>query len=263
MDVFWKSFLRHCARQSVHGSLRKLEGIEAAWVHSALLINNGTYLTSPVGDENDLRDRISSALADAEPHQLPWVLYLFQPYLREAGIDESREAALVSSFGFHRMGGLRVMTGDVHRFARPAHPLPSSVEFRRVTSREDSWTALDLNTRAYGMPLEITGSVVDSGAYFRDRNREFGFVAWANDVPVSTATVIELDGWLYVAAVATDPAHRQKGYAEAVMRQALTAASATLGISRTALDASLMGAPLYEQMGYRQTGAEWGMYVLG
>ena len=44
------------------------------------------------------------------------------------------------------------------------------------------------------------------------------------------------------------------------MRHALSVAASELPLSRTALDASLMGAPLYLQMGYRHTGEMWTMY---
>jgi GNAT superfamily N-acetyltransferase len=222
-----------------------------------LLINNGTWLTAPVSNEGELRARIEVAIRDAQPHKLPWVLYLLESSLTGA-------EAVATELGLHRMGGLRVMTGDMAEFRPPVRPLPSA-EFRRVMTAKgsDAWVALDLNTRAYGMPLEITQTVVDSGAYFSDPNKDFGFIAVADGIPVSTATVIELDGWLYVAAVATDPKYRQLGYAEAVMRHALQVASAELGICRTALDASLMGAPLYEQMGYQKTGETWGMYTPG
>jgi GNAT superfamily N-acetyltransferase len=160
------------------------------------------------------------------------------------------------------MMGIQVMTGDIRTLKPPARPLPD-LEFRRIKERHDSWIAFDLNLRAYGMPVFMAESVLDTNAYFSDPKHEFGFNAFAGGVPVSTATVIELDGWLYVALVATDPNHRQKGYAEAVMRHALTAAASELKISRTALDASVMGAPLYLQMGYQFTGEAWSMYAGG
>ena len=256
--MFWTDFLLYCARQATSGSIRELDGLQAAWVNSMLLINNGTWLTAPVLGQADLRTRLDAAIRDAEPHKLPWVLYLLESNLAGMGVE-----AIAAELGLHRMGGLRVMTGDVAQFRPPVRPLPIA-DFRRVAPRsQDAWRALDLNTRAYGMPLEITQSVVDSGAYFSDVSRDFGFIALDGDKPVSTATVIELGGWLYVAAVATDPEFRQRGFAEAVMRHALQAASRELGISRTALDASLMGTPLYEQMGYQRTGESWGMYTPG
>ncbi len=259
MDLFWASFLRFTALKSNVGSTRRFDGLEAAWVHSALIINNGTYLTSPVSSEAELRARIVSACEHALPHKLPWALYLYEPYL--AGMTGEQVASVAAEFGLARLMGVQVMTGDAQRLKPPVHPLPEELQFQRIASREQSWTAFDINLRSYGMPVFMADSVLETHAYFSDPQREFGFLALSGGVPVSTATVIELDGWLYVALVATDPGHRRKGYAEAVMRHALTVAASELRLSRTALDASLMGAPLYTQMGYEQTGEAWSMYA--
>jgi GNAT superfamily N-acetyltransferase len=255
MNLFWKSFLEYTANQSTAGSIRTLDGIEAAWVNSALIINNGTYLTAPVPDEEELKRRFSAAVRDAEPYNLPWALYLYEPYAQ--GIDAETVGA---ACGLAHLMQIRVMTGDVQELKPPVRPLPD-LEFRRVSSREDGWTVFDINLRSYGMPVFMADSVLDTKAYFNNPARAFDFLALARGVPVSTASVIELDGWLYVALVATDPDHRQKGYAEAVMRHALEVAASELKISRTALDASAMGAPLYAQMGYQFTGAAWSMYA--
>lgn len=255
---FWLNFLRRCALQADQGSLRQFDGLEAAWVHSLLPINNATWLASAPESVEDLQKRCARAAADAEGRNLPWLFYLFEPELTPPMMAEAD--AIAAGHGLHLAAQLRVMLGDVAQLATPRYTLPA-VEFVRAISRDTAWKALDLNTRAYSMPLEITDSVVDSGAYFRDQEREFGFVAVVDGEPVATATVIEINGWLYVAAVATAPGHRQKGYAEAVMRHALTAAAAARGITRTALDASLMGSTLYKQMGYKATGEMWRMYM--
>ena len=83
-----------------------------------------------------------------------------------------------------------------------------------------------------------------------------GFVVYSNEIPVSTATAIDLGDWIYVAAVATEAEHRQKGYAEVAMRAALAAAPK----EPTALDASRTGEPLYAQMGYTQR-FRWNFWV--
>jgi len=255
MDLFWKSFLKYAAEQSTTGTIRTLDGIEAAWVNSALVINNGTYLTEPVADEEELKRRFSAAVRDAEPYNLPWALYLYEPYAERIDAE-----AVGAACGLARLMQIRVMTGDVRELKPPVRPLPD-LEFKRVSSREDGRTVFDINLRCYGMPMFMADSVLDTKAYFNNPARTFDFLALAGGVPVSTASVIELDGWLYVALVATDPDHRRKGYDEAVMRHALAVGAAEWKLSRTALDASAMGAPLYEQMGYQFTGSVWSMYA--
>lgn len=254
-NLFWSRFLRYCAERSNRGAVRSLAGVEAAWVNSALVINNGTYLAAKASSDEELRARLIVACTDAAAQGLPWALFLY------AGFVEGCDAETVAGeFGLSHFVEMRVMTGDTNSLSSPARPSPA-VAFRRVDNREEAWKALDINTRSYGLPAFMTDSVMETDAYFGDPSVEFGFVAYAGEVPVSTATVIEIDGWLYVALVATDPAHRQKGYAEAVMRHALSIASAERGITRTALDASAMGAPIYERMGYQFTGERWSMFA--
>ncbi|MEZ5351801.1 MAG: GNAT family N-acetyltransferase [Bryobacteraceae bacterium] len=258
MNLHWVTFLQHAARHSSKGSIRQFDGLEAAWVHSPLLINNGTYLTSPPSDVADLQRRMAAAREDARPHNLPWAFYIFEPYV--ASLSGEEVAAAAAACGLGRMMGVQVMTADVQELLPPRRPLPD-VEFRRISNREECGIALDINTRAYGLPPFITEGVLETGAYFSDPDREFGFIALAGGVPVSTATVIALDGLLYVALVATEADHRKKGYAEAVMRHALSEAASALGLARTALDASAAGAPLYRQMGYQDAGAAWSLYT--
>jgi len=254
-NQFWAQFLRYCAERSNRGSIRLIDGIEAAWVNSALIINNATYLRTPAESDEELRARLSAACADAAPYGLPWALFLHSGCVSGCNVE-----GLVGEFGLAHYLEVEVMTGDVAGLNPPTRPAPS-VSFRRVDSRAEARNALDTNMRAYGMPEIVTESVMETDAYFSRPDNEFGYVAYDGDVAVSTATVIAIDGWLYVALVATDPAHRQKGYAEAVMRHALSVASIELGITRTALDASAMGAPVYERMGYRFTGERWSMFV--
>lgn len=258
MALLWASFLRHVARHSSVGSLRQFQGVEAAWVHSSLIINNGTYLGSPVATAMDLRTRLAAAWEDANAHKLPWALYLYEPYVSALSGEEL--SGIAAEFGLARLMAVEVMTGDVTTLKAPVRPLPS-LEYRRILNRQDGAIALDINLRSYGLPASMGESVIGTDAYFSDPQREFGFLAFAEGAAVSTATVIELDGWLYVALVATDPEHRQKGYAEAVMRHALRASASELKISRTALDASAAGSPVYLRMGYEHTGEAWSMYV--
>lgn len=258
MNLFWSAFLRYAAQQSDAGSIRRFGGLEAAWVHSLMPINNATYLTDPLTSEADLRSRLASATEDAAPHQQPWAFYLYEPYA--ASLKPEQVAAAAADSGLAKITGVEAMTGDARGLNPPRRTLPD-LEYRRVQSREERWIAFDINMRSYNMPAFMTDSLLDANAYFKDSQREFGFVAYAGGLPVSTATVIEINGWLYVALVATDPDQRQRGYAEAVLRHALMAAAAELGIVRTSLDASAMGAPLYLEMGYQRTGESWSIYM--
>jgi GNAT superfamily N-acetyltransferase len=246
--MHWLEFNRYCAAKSKRGAIHNFgPGLENAWSNTLLIINNLTSPTQPIASAKDLESLAATAIADAAPRGLPWMFGLSETHF-SGSLEEMN--AILAGVGLHHMMDMTVMEceGDL---LEPTRPLPEAgIEYRRIRSRQEAWDALDLNCKAYGMPEAVTRDVVDAGTYFSDPDRDFGIVAYdtATGEPVSTATVIrDLNGWNYVAAVATNAAHRQKGYAEAAIRKALREAGAT---GRTSLDASRMGQPLYAQMGY-------------
>jgi predicted N-acetyltransferase YhbS len=60
-----------------------------------------------------------------------------------------------------------------------------------------------------------------------------------------------VDGYRYVAMVATAPAVQRRGHGAAVMREALEVAARNHGRTPTVLHATAAGLPVYERMGYR------------
>jgi GNAT superfamily N-acetyltransferase len=59
-----------------------------------------------------------------------------------------------------------------------------------------------------------------------------------------------VDGFRYVAMVATEPAYQRRGFGDAVMRHALGLAADVHGEVPTTLHATPAGRPIYERMGY-------------
>jgi ribosomal protein S18 acetylase RimI-like enzyme len=256
MNQLWRSYLRYLTGRSQTGAIRALPGAEALWVNSDLAFCNGTFLDAPIATAQDLETAFAAAVADAQHHALPWGVFTYDPYL--ITLSEAAQNAAGAAQGLTRLLTLDVMTAQVsHLTARPQPAL----EFRRVETPSQALTVLQLNVLAYDMPAAIADSAQASQAFLTNPAREFAYLAYAGGTPVSTASVIEVDGWLYVALVATHPAHRQRGYAEAVMRHALAESSRALQIDRTSLDATAMGAPIYARMGYQHTGESWGMWV--
>jgi hypothetical protein len=250
----WIQFNEHCARRSTRGQIRNSNGIHATWSHSSLIINNLTTPTGPVANAAELRACAKAGVADAAPYRLPWMFGIPEPWL-PVSLEEANAA--LGEVGLQHMMYMTVMECE-GPLAEPLRPLPQNVDIRRVNSRTLGFDALNLNCCAYGMPVEVTEDVLDARIYFSDPEKEFGFVVYNRDgVPVSTATAIDFGDWIYIAAVATDAEHRQKGYAEVAMRAALAAAPK----KPTALDASRMGEPLYAQMGYQRR-FKWNFWIL-
>jgi hypothetical protein len=243
--MHWIRFNEWCARHSTRGQIRDVGGVHAAWSHTSLIVNNLTTPAGAIAGFQDLAACAASAVADAAAHPLPWMFGIPDPWLPDS-FEEAN--ATCEAAGLKHLMYMTMMECP-GSLTQPVRPLPVDVDVRRVTSRALAFDALNLNSCAYGMPVAVTEDVLDANTYFTDPDREFGVVVYTRDgIPVSTATAIDLGDWMYIAAVATDADHRQKGYAEVAIRAALALAPA----KPTSLDASRSGEPLYAQMGYQR-----------
>ena len=243
----WPEFLKACARDAEGGTIWEGDGVGAAWVNTPFPICNGTYLTGPVADATDLERRISMAVEFASGADLPWLFYVCQDW-----VPASLHTQFESIFArFHLSLAVR-MTGMVAtEILPPRRPMPD-IRIERIKSNEQRAAAADLQAFAYSFPVDLCRMPVDTGALW-GKTAQFGYIAYAGDLPVSTATALVLDGRLYVALVATHPDHQRKGYAEAVMRHSLDESARVTGLTRTVLHASQAGYPIYAAMGYQPT----------
>ncbi len=107
------------------------------------------------------------------------------------------------------------MAGDILPIAEPHHP---ELEFVRVTTEDQLTAYADLNSRAYGMPLEAAArragrvGAVEGGMYT--------YLGLADGVPVSAAATVATGNCLFLALAATAPEAQRKGYGEATVRKA-------------------------------------------
>jgi ribosomal protein S18 acetylase RimI-like enzyme len=126
-------------------------------------------------------------------------------------------------------------------------PAPAALDIRRVTDVAAARDLAIINAHAYGMPLEMFDCIFNMDLWHDD---SYGFVGYVDGRPVSSAAAFPAAESVYIALVATMPDCHGKGYAEAVMRQAVVAGQQAMGTARTTLHASDMGRPLYTSMGY-------------
>ena len=109
----------------------------------------------------------------------------------------------------------------------------------------------DINSAAYGADLDACKPTFGHRAFWRDHVLSLGRV---DGKPAASAAVLDVDGYRYVALVATIPDAQRHGYGEAVMRHALDVAAAN-GDRPTSLHATDAGRPIYERMGYKTIAA--------
>ena len=125
-------------------------------------------------------------------------------------------------------------------------PLPQ-LEYRRVQTEATSRDLAMINADAYGLPREMFECICGLQLWQPD---SYGYVGYRDEKAISAAAALPIEGAMYIALVATLPEEHGKGYAEAVMRQAIEQGRTGMGKRRIVLHASDMGLPLYRSMGF-------------
>jgi len=138
------------------------------------------------------------------------------------------------------------------------HPLaaarpPDGVELREVTSDADAQGFAAVQGAAYGtygMPPDVTPLMLANVEVLRAPHIAT-FLAFADGEAAAGAMVVVTHGVAGIYWVGTTPAARGRGLAELCTRAA-TNRGFELGARVAALQASVMGEPIYRRMGYAE-----------
>jgi GNAT superfamily N-acetyltransferase len=190
-----------------------------------------------------LEQRLGQAADIMRSKRRPGFLWLFEDLLADdarAALDAAADRAGLR----HAFPGTG-MAGDLLPLDEPDHP---DLTFARVRTEEQLLAYADLNSRAYGFPLEDGRDGLAGSALWKDEVH--AYLALREGVPVACAASVEAAGRLFVALVATDPRWQRKGYGEAVTRKALHEGGLATGLTRATLHATPAGAPVYRRIGF-------------
>jgi GNAT superfamily N-acetyltransferase len=227
------------------GDVRDPPGIAIRWADCKYPFFNSVTFTEPGADSRLLDTRLAEAAAYMRGKREPGLIWLFEDMLdpaARAGLPEAAGRAglslALSGFG---------MAGDILPIPDPVHP---GLRFVRVTTDDEMQAYADLNSRAYGMPLEAGRDGLGGSALWK--TGMYSYLGLENGVPVSAAGTIVTGNCLFLAMVATAPEAQRKGYGEATVRKALHEGAKATGLTRATLHATMAGAPVYERIGYRK-----------
>ena len=227
----WRAMTEGSAAAAVseHGSLVLLAtGAPVAFL-------NGAFVRRPVDD-------VPAALAAIDTffarQRVPFLVRL------RYGMDQSFEDAAVAA-GLQRTSLLPVM---VLPAIRTIPDPPARLVTRPVVDEQGLEDHLTLLEAGFGVPKSVGHTILSMRTV--DDGRFRAIVGYVDDEPVSTAAVCITDGTAGVYNVATPEAHRGRGYGEALTWAAVRA-GAEAGAVRGTLQASPMGQPIYERMGFR------------
>jgi GNAT superfamily N-acetyltransferase len=221
-------------------------GITVCWADSPFPFWNALFLTEQLTSADILRDRIADATTYMHSKQYGGLLYLCEDYLTGAAKDSLQEILVDEKLEFALP--LTGMVGDILPFTTTVNPFLS---FRRASNEQILQDFADMNSEAYGFPLEAGRAGLAGSLFWKES--AFAYVGYVDNRPVSAAAAIVNDGLLYLALVATRPEFQRRGFAETTIRHALSEAYKKTGLQRTLLHATDAGAPVYQRLGYHRT----------
>lgn len=236
------------AHSVLAGPGEDLLGIYVVTPHARWSGMNLAFLSEPVFELANLRQRIERAAVFYRERKLPWTLIVCEDWVAPGLRDQV--PGLCRELSFSLPLEALSMTGQI----APA-PLPPGLEIRRISTPEMRREFADINAEAWKVPIEWTREILDRDTLWQVPTE--GYIGYVGGEAASAAMAYPVDGMSYLSWGATRTAHRRKGYAEAVVRHA---AMQNIGGPEALFIASPMGANLWRSMGF-QTIAKFSLYV--
>jgi ribosomal protein S18 acetylase RimI-like enzyme len=241
VEVFIEAWKLMTARFASH-RIQEGDGVASCFGNVPLLFFNLWVQSRPVASSDELRALLATGKERAAECAHPTGGILRVDWLPAGWEVSVQEAGLARTMTLTGME-----SGPLLAARRPA----AAIEIRRVADDVGARDLAMVNARAYDMPLELFDCMANIGWWGAD---SFGYVGYVDGKPVSTAAALPVAGTVYIALVATMPEAQSKGYAETVMRHAVTQGQRSMGTMRTTLHASDKGRPVYAAMGYVAVG---------
>jgi ribosomal protein S18 acetylase RimI-like enzyme len=217
-----------------------VDGVDYVFSGIPIPFFNVAILSESALSAATLAQKAQQACAWAADKEVPWLFVLTHEAL-EPGVDAT---AIADAAG---LAPLMPMTGMIAHTITPGRPVPADLEVTTPADDDGCGAIIDVNAVAYGMDLEAGKTILARRAFWDDH---FLTIGWSGGKAVAGTAVLMVDGYRYVAMVATDPAHQRRGYGDAVMRRALELSAVQYGDRPTVLHATDAGRPVYERMGY-------------
>ena len=196
---------------------------------------NMGLVTRPLQDP---QAAISRAAAFFESLDLPFVLRV-----RE-GVDPAAESA-ADSLG---MPYSDTVPGMVLSTIPAPPPPPPALEIRAVRDAEELHRFHKVSASGFDMPLEVAQSLMRE-AVLEEPAIE-AYVGYVDGIPVTTSALVRSGTTAGIYNVATLATHRGRGWGEAMTWRAVIGGQRA-GCDVAILQASAMGRPIYERMGFR------------
>lgn len=206
---------------------------------------NAAFLSEPVETEAALHERLRIAEEFFSSHGLRWAFWICEDWLLTSVIRR-RLSRACESVGLRLTSELPGLA--VQHLTRPSRELPP-VDFRQVDSDSVLNDFRAVGASCFHVPITWFSEVFDDAI-----TTNHPFVCWVgyrDGEPVATAATVFAENAIGLYNVATAPACRHRGYAEAITRHAIEAAVRETNSSRVVLQSTSEGLRLYQRIGFQ------------
>lgn len=237
--------MRYFSLAQESGETSEMPGVTLVCSGVPVSVFNAALLSSPEDVvKASLDRRIAMAAVYFGAKGLPWSFWLCEDLLEPATRPRAQ-----SIFSKRRLRLLIEPPGMIApRLEPPIRPVPL-LEFRPVMDAVSRLAFCRITSVAFDIPISTSRDVYDSERVWNGALR--GWIGYLRGEPVATAATVFDGASVGVYSVATLPEHRRRGYAEAMVRHALSCAAATTGVEQTVLQSTRVGFKLYQRMGYQ------------
>jgi ribosomal protein S18 acetylase RimI-like enzyme len=215
-------------------------------------VMNTAFLSTPVGTEAELQNRISVAKQYFGQKRSFWLFILFNEWL-DCSIQP--EQLFWSGGILHVESCIGMQTSNS---IKPGTP-PPELSFRLVESASERFEFSEINADSYGFSPDWASDIATWTSQWPSSQVRL-YIAYRGDEPVSTAMVHLIKDVAYLGFVATRRRHQRKGYAEAIARYALTTTNEREHFGKSVLHSTPAALSLYRNLGYSEV-TTFGIYL--
>lgn len=247
MKTWERNAVNLAASLSFYGPAEHRAGVHLITSSVTFSVFNIALIADPVAEiEGEMDRRIQLAGAHYRAQQRDWSFWLCEDYL---GPRTARRIHRI--FESHGMECIAESPGmEAEDFPPPRRALPA-LSYRRVN---DATTRRDFSylvSACFHIPQAVSQKVYEPEDMWRGPLEVW--LGYEGDVAVTSTALIEAAGVLGIYSVATLPAWRGRGMAEAIMRHAVADRRLRGVTAPLVLQSSPGGLELYKRLGFKRT----------